>query len=79
MFQITYGQHKGRQVGSEEEALALLTPDDLAQGGYTWVGNGAAPESGEYQPPTINPVGFGNSPVNPDGFASMINKVRRGS
>jgi hypothetical protein len=79
MFKITHGQNAGQTVSSEDDALALLGPEDLAQGGYVWAGNGAAPESGEFQFPTISPVGFGTSAVNPDGFASMVNRVRRGS
>lgn len=57
IFKITHGQHKGATVPTEDEALSLLTPEDLAQGGYVWDSDTLAPEDGEIiwgQKPTID-------------------------
>jgi len=79
MFEVTNGKNKGAKVCTEDEALSLLTPEDLAQGGYIHVGSKAFLEGGQYQEPTISGAGFGFDPISAQGFASMINRVRKGS
>lgn len=57
MFKITHGQNKGQKTATEDEALVLLTPEYLAQGGYVWDSNAPAPEDGEIvwgQTPTVD-------------------------
>jgi hypothetical protein len=54
MFRITHGQHAGKTCHTEDEALSMLTPEDLALGGYVHYGSTAFLEGGEYQPPTIS-------------------------
>ena len=79
MFKITHGKNKGEKACTEDEALALLTTEDLAQGGYVHIGSKAFLEGGQYQEPTISGAGFGFNPISAEGFASMINRVRKGS
>ncbi len=77
MFLITHGKHKGQTTKTEDAAIALLSPEDLAQGGYVHYGSKAYLEGGEWQPPTINPIYPSTGAIDGSSTVALMGNIHR--